>query len=167
MQLTVRRLDSKDSVDDLTDLLHEAYSPLGAMGLNYTAVDQDSATTLRRIDRGECLVAVLDDRIVGTVTWYRPGTLGDACSWYRRPDVAALAQFAVDPRLQGKGVGSSLIVEVERLARLTDASELALDTAEPARHLIEYYVRRGFRLVETTQWEGKTYRSVVMSKALG
>ena len=165
MQIKVRNMDSTDSVEDLTELLHQAYRQLGEMGLNYTAVDQDSATTIRRIQRGECLVAELDGQIVGTVTWYPPQALG-RCAWYRRPGVAVFGQFAVRPESQGQGVGSHLMLEVERRARVEGATELALDTAEPAYHLIAYYARRGYRQVETAQWTGKTYRSVIMSKEL-
>lgn len=165
MAVTPRLLASTDSIEDLTALLHDAYRSLGAMGLNYTAVDQDSATTLRRIRRGECLVAELGGRIVGTVAWYRPQAQGH-CAWYRRPGVAVFGQFAVQPQNQRFGVGSLLITDVERRARLAGASELALDTAEPAKHLIEYYARRGFREVQVAQWNGKTYRSVIMSKTL-
>lgn len=167
MPVMVRGLEASDSVDELTELLHEAYRQLGEMGLNYTAVDQDSATTLKRIKRGQCLVAVREGLLVGTVTWYPPGTLGDGSAWYRRPGVAAFGQFAVHPREQGNGFGLALLGEVERLARLSGATELALDTAEPAGHLIEFYSRRGFRHVDTVQWTGKTYRSVIMSKSLG
>lgn len=166
MAATIRVLAPSDSVEDLTRLLHEAYRSLGEMGLNYTAADQDEETTLRRINRGECVVAELDGAIVGTVTWYRPQTLG-GCAWYRRPDVAVFGQFAVQPQSQRSGIGSLLISEVEQRARQAGAGELALDTAEPAKHLIEYYARRGYRQVETAQWNGKTYRSVIMSKTLG
>ena len=135
------------------------------MGLNYTAVDQPPETTLRRIARGTCLVADLDGRLVGTITWYRPQTL-EHCAWYQRTDVAVLGQFGVLPSDQGRGVGTLLISEVEQRARDAGATELALDTAEPARHLIGYYSRRGFRQVEIAQWNDKTYRSVIMSKRL-
>jgi predicted N-acetyltransferase YhbS len=163
--ITIRTLTSTDSIEDLTDLIHDAYRGLGDMGLNYTAVDQDVGTTFKRIERGECLVAEVDSAVVGTVTWYPPQTV-DYCPWYRRPDVAIFGQLAVRPEDQGCGIGSALISEVERRARERGAGELALDTAEPAGHLIEYYGRRGFRAVETVQWKGKTYRSVVMSKRL-
>jgi hypothetical protein len=55
---------------------------------------------------------------------------------------------------------------VEDLACAADASELALDTAEPALHLIDWYERRGYRFIEYVQWRGKRYRSVIMSKTL-
>ena len=165
MAITIRNWDRSDSIVELTELLHDAYRPLGEMGLNYTAVDQPTDTTRRRIERGRCVVAERDGRIVGTVTWYAPGTLGH-CSWYKRPGVAVFGQFAVFSREQGAGIGSLLIAEVERRAREEGFEELALDTAEPAHHLIDYYRKRGYRQVELAQWQGKTYRSVIMSKSL-
>jgi hypothetical protein len=42
----------------------------------------------------------------------------------------------------------------------------AADAAEPAIHLIELYQRRGYRFIEYAQWQGKSYRSIIMSKAL-
>jgi hypothetical protein len=38
--------------------------------------------------------------------------------------------------------------------------------AEPATHLIDWYMRRGHRAVDHVQWLGKTYRSVALSKPL-
>jgi predicted N-acetyltransferase YhbS len=72
----------------------------------------------------------------------------------------------VSPNEQGRGIGSRLIAEVERRSKQAGATELALDTAEPAQHLVDYYGRRGYRFVEHAQWTGKTYRSVIMSKRL-
>jgi hypothetical protein len=43
---------------------------------------------------------------------------------------------------------------------------MAVDTAEPATHLVAWYARLGYRPVETVQWRGKKYRSVIMSKTL-
>ena len=47
------------------------------------------------------------------------------------------------------------------------AEEIALDTAEEASHLASWYERCGYRFVEHAQWLGKTYRSVIKSKAIG
>ena len=43
---------------------------------------------------------------------------------------------------------------------------LALDTAEGATHLIDWYAKLGFEFVEYTQWEVTNYRSVIMAKPL-
>jgi GNAT superfamily N-acetyltransferase len=161
----IRDLRPGDSLDELTLMIHAAYKRLGDLGLNYTAVDQDASVTRARAERGRCLVAEIEGRLVGTVTWYGPGG-GRRCDWYRRREVAVFGQLAVSPDHQGRGIGSSLIAEVERQAGQAGALELALDTAEPARHLVDYYAGQGFRIVEHAQWPGKTYRSVIMSKRL-
>ncbi|MGY2051431.1 GNAT family N-acetyltransferase [Methylobacterium sp. JK268] len=163
--MLIRPLQSGDSIAALTQLLHAAYARLGEMGFNYTAVDQSEHVTLRRIADGDCIVAVDDTTIVGTILFRSPGT-SKGCPWYERPEVATIGQFGVLPDSQGRGVGNLLLTEAERRARRTGATELALDTSEGAHHLIAWYERRGFRFVEHANWRGKMYRSVIMSKAL-
>lgn len=167
----VRPLADTDSIEQITTLLHRAYAPLGAAGLNFTAVDQSVARTRERVCRGQCFVAVQGERIVGTVTvdgmfdpnrhrWAR------ATPWFFRRDVAHLHQYAVDPDAQGAGLGARLMSACEGWARTQGHRALALDTAVPASHLRQRYQRIGFREVAQVQWDGKTYRSVIMLKPL-
>lgn len=155
-----------DEVPALTSLLHRAYAPLAARGLRYVASHQTETTTRDRISRGECWVADLDGAAVGTVTWYRTTPDSD-CGHYRRTDVAHFGQYAVEPHLQGRGIGAALLGQVERRAAEEGFAHLACDTAEPATDLIALYERRGFRRVGTVRWESVNYRSVVLSKPLG
>jgi predicted N-acetyltransferase YhbS len=165
--ISIRRFGPDDRVEDLTTLLHRAYAALGANGWNYTAVDQTVEVTRERIAEGTCLVAVDGDgRIVGTVTYDPPHVSYAGSPWLCRPDVAHLAQFAVAPSLQRSGIGARLMAAVEAMASADGAREIALDTAEPAVHLVEWYARCGYRFIEHAQWRGKRYRSVIMSKAL-
>ncbi len=149
----------------LTALLHRAYAALGARGLNYTAVDQTAEVTAGRMEGGTCLVAEEDGRLVGTLMVY-PSGVGAGCPWFERPDVAKIGQFGVDPDRQGGGLGARLLARAEALARRTGAAHLALDTAEDAAHLVAWYERCGYRTVGHVRWEGKAYRSVIMSKPL-
>jgi GNAT superfamily N-acetyltransferase len=122
--------------------------------------------TRERIAGGICLVAVdAGSRIVGTALYHAPSPNGGS-PWLRRPEVAHVGQFAVEPALQKQGIGGRLMDAAEALARAAGARELALDTAEPALHLVDLYGRRGYRLIEYAQWRGKRYRSVIMSKTL-
>jgi hypothetical protein len=60
-------------MEELTALLHRAYADLGAMGLNYTAVDQSAEVTRLRIAGGRGFVAIdRAGRIVGTIVFYPP-----------------------------------------------------------------------------------------------
>jgi GNAT superfamily N-acetyltransferase len=163
--ITLRLFRSTDSVRGLTGLLHRAYAPLAAMGLNYTATDQDDETTRPRVATDECYVGEVRGVIVATVCFV-PAVHTRGCPWYDRPEVASFHQFAVEPALQGRGIRSALVTLVESRARETGPAELALDTAEPADHLIRFYERRGYRFIEFAHWEGKTYRSVILSKPL-
>jgi GNAT superfamily N-acetyltransferase len=164
--ISIRPLGAGDSIEELTALLHRAYAALGEMGLNYTAIDQTPEVTRSRMTGGLCLVATdAGGRVVGTAMFYRHGRSGDT-PWFDRPDVAKCGQFGVDLPFQKRGVGAQLMQAVEDLARAGGAKELALDTAEPAQHLIDWYSRRGYRFIEYAQWEGKCYRTVILSKTL-
>jgi GNAT superfamily N-acetyltransferase len=163
--LIVRHLKPDDSIPALTKLLHDAYARLGKMGFNCTAVDQTEETTRKRIARGDCIVALEAGDLVGTIMFYSPAR-SSGCPWYERANTATIGQFAVLPSQQGKGIGTLLLHEAERLTVKHGAEELALDTSEGAHHLIGWYEREGFRFVEYAKWKGKTYRSVVMSKSV-
>jgi GNAT superfamily N-acetyltransferase len=162
----IRRLQEGDSIPAITGLLHEAYAPLAAMNLRFTATHQDDEVTRSRLARGLAWVAELDGEIVATVTLY-PTVPGSACCpWYGEPGVFNFGQFAVRPDLQGLGLGSRLIELLENEAASRGASELALDTAEGAHHLIRWYEKRGFRFIEFADWSSTNYRSVILSKEL-
>jgi len=164
--ITIRPLNERDSLDELTDLLHRAYRPLAEAGLRYLATHQDVEMTRRRIAKGECYVGALADRLVATITFVPARSAGGA-PWYDRPDVASFTQFCVEPDLTRRGIGSMLLDLVEERARATGAAEIACDTAEPATHLIELYERRGYRSVAQTDWRPVTnYTSVILSKVL-
>lgn len=163
----IRPIAGDDSIEELTELLHRAYKVLADMGFRFFATHQTPEQTLSRIRSGECFVAVLDGAIVATVTFYPPPRAAtEGPDWYRRSDVSYFGQFAVEPALQRGGIGSRLMDFVEDLARRRGIPEVALDTAEGATHLREYYSRRGYRFIEYVQWDVTNYRSVVMSKSV-
>ena len=162
-QLVFRDWQPNDAIPPITELLHEAYSFLAKMGFNYTATYQDDATTLHRLQSGSSIVAVVNGAIVGTVTLYAPKP-GSACAWYTH--TPHFGQFGVHPDFQKLGIGRELMRRVEERARDAGATELALDTSEGADHLCRWYQGMGYRFIQHVTWEGKTYRSVILSKML-
>jgi GNAT superfamily N-acetyltransferase len=161
----IRTLQTSDSLLELTDLLHAAYARLGAMGLNYTSVDQSPEVTAERIAGGQCYVAELAGQLVGTIV-VKPTYAQNECDYFTQPGVAAVHQFAVTPALQGQGLGRALLQVCEQWAAEHGFRELAMDTAEQATHLIKLYSSLGYQLVGGVQWTGKVYRSVMLSKVL-
>ena len=166
-----RRLAPSDSLEALTALLHRAYERLGAMGLNYTAVDQSVAVTRARFASGQGFVMEERGALVGCVVVagpfdaaQNPGTRRSP--WYLRRDVAHLHQLAVDPAQQGRRLGDRLVEACEAWARERGFRAIALDTAEPAHHLRARYARMGYAEVDHVQWDGKRYRSLILVKPL-
>jgi uncharacterized damage-inducible protein DinB/GNAT superfamily N-acetyltransferase len=167
----IRPLAARDSFDALTRLLHAAYAPLAAAGMNFTAATQTAEATRRRAAEGQCFVAEHGGALVGTVTVCGPYADGeapwaDAVPWFRDRDTAHFHQFAVHPQLQGQGLGRRLIATAERWALQHGYRRMALDTALPAEELCALYARLGYAEVGQVQWQDKTYRSVVMHKLL-
>lgn len=165
VETQVRPLRRQDSIEELTSVLHRSYAALAGMGLNYTAANQTADTTRRRVEHGQCFVAVDGTRLVGTilVNSVVPNPLGDC---YGRPHVASIHQFGVAPEFQGRGLGSLLLTQAEAWVKKLGFAEVALDAAESAPQLVAFYVRRGYRSVGRIQWSGKSYRSIIMSKEL-
>lgn len=177
--ITIRRLSPTDSVAELTSLLHRAYAKQIEMGLKPLAGRQDERTTLKRVFSGECYVAVQHvyvpdaqmlppyhrQKLVGCILFHEIEE-SEGPPWFTRTDVASFSQFAVDPDLQGLGIGQALLDRTEERAREEKAAELACSMAEPDTDLLNFYLRRGFRLIETWQWPYTNYRSAILSKTL-
>lgn len=164
---SVRLFEDRDT-DGLTDLLHAAYAELGARGWNYTAVDQDAATTRARARGGQCWVAESDGQLVGTLTMSLPPStdLFELTMAAREEHRAWLNQVAVSPGARGRGISADLWRRGRAWAASQGASSVGVDTAIPAEHLVALYTAWGFTAVDTIHWPGKTYDSVVMTRHL-
>lgn len=168
--VVVRRLRDTDPIPEITALLHRAYAKQVRMGLSPLAGRQDDATTRQRIAVGECYLATLPgasgvERIVGTILFQEPAW-GSGPEWFERPGVANFSQFAVEPDLQGLGIGRRLMDVCERRAAETGAEELALSTASPDTELVNFYMKRGYRFIQTFQWGPTNYVSLILSKRI-
>ena len=167
----IRSLAPGDSIAALTLLVRRAYAPLAAAGLNFTAAGQTEAMTVDRIGDGHCLLALCGGVLAGTVTVARARDgnrhpWARASAWLLRRDVAHGFQFAVDPAAQGAGLGRALMQAAEDHSLASGRRAVALDTALPAMHLRQRYARAGYAEQHELQWDGKTYRSVLLVKPL-
>ncbi len=149
---------------EMTALVRAAYQQLADLGFRYWGTWQEEDDTRDRCSEGHCLVAEEEGRIVGTIT-VKESKGGDP-DWYKRENVWVISQFAVNPELQRSGLGSTLLSEAEQYAFHQGATEVALDTAEGATHLIDYYQKRGYRMVGKVDWGGTNYVSDIMSKRI-
>ena len=162
-----RLLSNEDSIEELTHLLNKSYKVLADMGLNYVAACQNCDITSKRArDAYKSYIGIHKNKIVSTISLYSPKS-SDKGSWYSRDFVAKIGQFAVEPELQKYGIGNKMMDFIENEARnMKNIKEIALDTAETAYHLINFYKKRNYRYIETIQWDETNYKSVVLSKIL-
>jgi GNAT superfamily N-acetyltransferase len=156
---------SKDSVNELTELLHIAYKRFADMGLRFVATHQSEDYTEKYLENGECFVLTEGDKLIGTIFYYTKNW-DDIPDIMKRDDAVLFGKFAVLPEYQNKGLGSRLMDFIEAHAAINGKNEIVLDTSDKAQHLIDYYRKRGYEFVQYWQWPDVNYRSVVMSKKL-
>jgi GNAT superfamily N-acetyltransferase len=163
--ISIRRFAATDSIPEITKLLHRAYAKQMAMGLQPLAGRQDDETTIRRCNSGECYLALQGPKIVGTILFHE---VEDAKGppWFQNRFVDSFSQFAVDPDLQGLGIGQLLLDKCEARAQECGSTELGLSMAEPDTALMQFYTKRGYRFIENWQWPYTNYRSAILSKTL-
>jgi GNAT superfamily N-acetyltransferase len=173
-KVRVRRLESSDSLAHLTGLLHRAYKQHADRGIKALAAFQPEEVTRKRISVGECYVATHLGKVVGTILFKSAQDTSASgvgastrIAYFARGDVASFSQFAVEPEVQGRGIGTVLMATVERRAMETGAKEIGLSTPEPATWLVEMYERHGYRVVERVRWDETNYVSAIMGKVVG
>lgn len=172
-KVRVRPLEAEDSLAHLTTLLHRAYKQHADRGIKALAAFQPEEVTRKRITGGECYVATYLGKVVGTILFKDAASTASGgvagatrVPWFERGDIATFSQFAVEPDLQGRGIGIVLMNKAEERARQTGASEIALSTPEPADWLVKMYERHGYRVVDRVQWKETNYLSAIMSKPI-
>jgi GNAT superfamily N-acetyltransferase len=143
--------------------------------LRRAAASVDVATDLlgqcqareRRVRRDNvdeaCFVAVCKDRVAGTLT-LRGADPFSACRHLRRPDVATVHRYGVEPSRQRRGIGRALLSFANRWAAAHGYLQLALDAPMSAQRLLDFYHSQGFRLVDTVCFPGCEYESAVLSR---
>lgn len=165
--LTFRLFQDRDA-PALTDLLHRAYAPFAARGLNYSGVDQSMEVTLERANSGATWMLYEGDLLVGSVTMSLPPMqlLQDLTAEARVPGRVWFGQFAVAPGYQRRGYGSLLKGRSFTWARQQGATSVGLDTGLLADDLISLYAHWGFQAADIIQRPGRTYKSLVMTRPL-
>jgi len=148
-----------DDAPSIRSIVNQAYKELADMGLNYTATFQDEDETRRRMSKGRVLLIEDAGQPVGTILIFEENKVSERHSAY-------LGQFGFLPEYKGRGLGSRVMDYMESLARKEGFECVQLDTAKPAEHLVQMYLRRGYRIVSDTHFEGKTYESWIFEKDL-
>ncbi|MBI2010157.1 MAG: GNAT family N-acetyltransferase [Candidatus Chisholmbacteria bacterium] len=135
----------KMTIDDY----EEVFAVWQAAGLDLAALD-DSKPEIGRIltmNPTTCFVAEDQGKIVATVL----GTFNGRRAWAHH--------LAVLPEYQGKGLGKTLMLKLEKQCLALGAIKLQLGVASSNLAVIPFYKKLGFSPVKHAVWLSKTLRS--------
>ena len=140
----IRQAGERDA-PAVAELLHRAYEPIRALRLSWPAAKASVEDVRTNIVRNECYVLERDGAVAATLTHSLGGEVRDATG------LPFVKWFAVEPLLQGSGIGSRLMEWVERSVLLGKhrAPAVTLATAERHPWLVAMYRRRGYETVLT------------------
>lgn len=99
-----------------------------------------------RLHEGQVMTAVLDDRIVGTITFYLDANDEGTPTTFPI-GTAGIRATAVDPSARGQGIGRALVDACIERATAIGATSIALHTADFMTAAVALYERAGFHRV--------------------
>lgn len=137
----VRLLAPDDDVERLGRLIHAAYFALPDYPRD-EEYDAEIADVDARRDATVVVVAELDGELVGCLT-YVPH-LVERYAEHGDPDAATFRYAAVDPSVQGRGVGEALVRWVVDRARTDGRARIRIHTLEMMTAAQRLYERLGF-----------------------
>jgi GNAT superfamily N-acetyltransferase len=106
---------------------------------------------LGRMEHGTVLVATIDDRIIGTVTYFADAN-DEGMPAPMPSRTAGIRVTAVDPAWRGQGIGRRLVDACLARAARDGASAIALHTAAFMTDAVALYERAGFRRQPAFDW---------------
>jgi GNAT superfamily N-acetyltransferase len=144
------RLAADDDVEPARTVLGAAYSQYESYfpSENWTPYLADILDLEGRADASELIVAELDGRVVGCVSYFPPGAKtsypSDSLSEHWPVNWSAVRLLAVDPSSRRAGVGRRLTEACIERAREQRAPALGLHTTAPMSVARAMYERMGF-----------------------
>jgi GNAT superfamily N-acetyltransferase len=139
--MSIRRIADGDDIERAGALVQMAYRALPDYPADDT-YDRYIGDIAARLDEADVIVAVLDERIVGCLTFVpAPGTHHHE---FDDPDAASFRYFGVDPEVQGAGVGRSMVQWCIDEARRLGRQRIRLHTIPVMTAAQRLYARMGF-----------------------
>lgn len=125
------------------------------------ALTESVESVADRISKQTCLVAETDGRIAGTICIKEvPNpmvyTFSDkTCGFLQHAGRSFyISRFAVLEKYRKTGLGIDLISKAVETARISDAECILLHSAASNKNMVEFYAKRGFKLIDSENSRG-------------
>lgn len=147
---------------ELTEVLNIAYSDWKKEQLEYKAVNQTEEDTRNRIKGGWCMIAYVEEKIVGTMTLHVVEKVKR--KWYEDKKYITLTQLAVLQEYRDSGVLLRMMFYLKNSIIKKDKSIESLigDTSTEAHELLSTYLKVGAQVVDVISWHGTNYYSYIL-----
>jgi ribosomal protein S18 acetylase RimI-like enzyme len=153
----IRQASALD-IDPLRSLIKSANEPYrGAVqdGL-FEAYLSSALDVASRLQSAEVLVAEVDGRMVGTITFY--ANANDEGMPSRFPShTAGIRATAVEPSARGNGIGRALVDACIERAEAAGLASIALHTADFMVAAVALYEKAGFRRAPAYDYRASDY----------
>jgi GNAT superfamily N-acetyltransferase len=153
MTLTVRLATADDDLVAAGAVVQHAYFALPGYPRD-REYDRIIADVAGRVADSSVVIALLDDRVVGCLT-YVPDH-HDPHAEFHDTEGASFRYFGVDPHVQGKGVGHEMVRWCVQRATADGRRRLRIHTLESMPAAQRMYVRMGFERdpENDEEWDG-------------
>ena len=138
------RVATEEDVKELYHIMHEAFTPLRELGIDWPSVNADEEMVRNNMKTTTMFVLEDEERIISTISVRYP--------WEDRPSVATYPfvwWFATRPEFEGRGLGSKLLKYVEEtfLRDTLKVPAVVLGTSGRLHPwLLDIYKRRGYQV---------------------
>lgn len=146
MKLSIREAVAAEA-QEIAELRVAASRDLTARyGHGFWSSTATSAGVMLGLNKGKILIASRDGVIAGTLTLStrQPWAI-DTAYFTRAKTPIYLTSMAVDPKLQGQGIGREMLVAAETTARDWPGQSIRLDAFDDKAGAGEFYAKSGYR----------------------
>lgn len=150
------------SWEEITEVIHRAFEEKKEKGMNYLGSHQDVETTIKRVGNGICLVALHNDKVVGTLALKILEPTEKGRKWYNGNKYAYSSQLAVHPEYKGIGIGKMLMEKRNEICYQEKVDELLAHTSIHAKDMLNRWKKQGAQFVELLSSEMTNYYAVRM-----
>lgn len=148
--------------EEITEVIHQAFIEKKEKGMNYLGSYQTVEITKKRVGDGICLVALLNKKVVGTMTvkFFKPTRKGK--KWHNETMYAYASQDAVLPEYKGLGIGRKLQNKRIEICQENNVDELLMHTSTYAQDILNWWKRQGAQKIELISGTATNYYSIRM-----
>ncbi|MDW3892520.1 GNAT family N-acetyltransferase [Staphylococcus saprophyticus] len=157
------RIATESDAEALQQLMHEAFTPLRELGIDWPSINADLALVKDNLTKNTTFVLEDDKEIISTITVRFPWESKRRISIY-----PFVWWFATKPSYDGKGIGSKLLKYVEETFLRDTLKVPAVTLGTSARKhpwLLDIYKKRGYEIYNEHESEDGDL-GVIMRKVL-